>query len=151
MLANTIVGLPEHALAFDRDNLTVSATTGLGFVGQSIEDFGYSADKLKNTNSGFLKYGGKSYYAGFSESENYWFVPVSERTSDNESLYTALRIAVIERGSSGKTTTLGGSRRAARRQGGHRGVGPEGAVPYRADPAALRDHKHRPYPAEAGL
>jgi len=96
VLANTIVGLPEHALAFDRDNLTVSATTGLGFVGQSIEDFGYSVDKLKNTNSGFLKYGGKSYYAGFSESENYWFVPVSERTSDNESLYTALRIAVIE-------------------------------------------------------
>ena len=95
VLTDMTVGMPTDAFVVNKADLTISATTGFGYIGQSIEDFGYNADKLKTTRSGFLKRGDKTYYAGFSESEKYYLVPVAERTSDTASLYISLRIALV--------------------------------------------------------
>ena len=96
VLTNLTVGLPDHALAFDRESLTVSATTGIGYVGESIEDFGYTSDKIKANKSGFLRYQGKDYFAGFSETGDYYLVPLAKRSHDYNAFFTALRIGLIE-------------------------------------------------------
>ena len=95
VLADMTVGMPTDAFVVNKGDLTIANTTGFGYTGQSIEDFGYNADKLKATRSGFLRHGGKVYYAGFSESEKYYLVPVAERTNDTASLYISLRIALV--------------------------------------------------------
>ncbi len=89
------VGLPTSAIALDKKDLTISATTGFGYIGESIENYGYNADKLKDTRSGFLQHGEKIYYAGFGESEAYYLIPVAERVHDTAAFLISLRIALV--------------------------------------------------------
>jgi small conductance mechanosensitive channel len=44
VLNNLVIGLPEHALAIDKETLTVTATTGIGFKDESVEKL----DLLRN-------------------------------------------------------------------------------------------------------
>ena len=95
VLADMIVGLPSNAFALKKSDLTISATTGFGYVGESIEDFGYNDEKLKTTRSGFLRHGVKSYYAAFGESEKYYLIPVAERTANVAFFWISLRITLV--------------------------------------------------------
>ena len=95
VLTDMTVGLPGHAIALDKKDLTISATTGFGYIGESIEDFGYNADKLKANRNGFLQHSGKTYYAGFGESDDYYLVPIAERTSNTTAITISLRIALV--------------------------------------------------------
>jgi len=95
VLTDMTVGLPGHAIALDKKGLTISATTGFGYIGESIEDFGYNADKLKANRNGFLQHSGKTYCAGFGESDSYYLVPVTERTSNTTAITISLRIALV--------------------------------------------------------
>lgn len=95
VLTDMTVGLPTSAIALDKKDLTISATTGLGYIGESIEDYGYNADKLKDTRSGFLRHGEKIYYAGFGESEAYYLIPVAERVSDTAAILISLCVALV--------------------------------------------------------
>lgn len=95
VLTDMTVGLPGYAIALDKKDLTISATTGFGYIGESIEDFGYNADKLTANRNGFLKHNGKTYYAGFGESEDYYLVPIAERASNTTAITISLRIALV--------------------------------------------------------
>ena len=36
VISNLVIGLPEHAIAVNKETLKISATTGIGYVGQNI-------------------------------------------------------------------------------------------------------------------
>ena len=55
VLNNLIIGLPDHALAVDKDTFEIVSTTGIGFVGESIEELGFTEDELKKNFNGFLR------------------------------------------------------------------------------------------------
>ena len=95
VLTDMTVGLPTAAFAVDKKEHTVITTTGFGYVGESMEDFGYSPDKLRANRSGFLKYGEKTYYAGFGEAEDCYLVPIAEHTTNTAAFMISLRIALV--------------------------------------------------------
>ncbi len=95
VLTDMVVGLPTAAFAVDKKEHTVSATTGFGYVGESMDDFGYSAEKLRANRNGFLSHGDKTYYAGFGEADDCYLVPIAERTTNTAAFMISVRIALV--------------------------------------------------------
>lgn len=87
VISNLVIGLPEHAIAVDKNTLEITATTGIGFQGQKVEELGITEEKLRGKYNGFLEINGKTYYAGVGESEELFLVPVVVRKS---TAYTVL-------------------------------------------------------------
>ena len=90
-----VIGLPEHAVAIDRETMLLAATTGVGYVGETAEDFGIKKENLQDSYSGFLNFNGNTYYAGFGETEDYYLVPVVQRTREADTFIIALKIALL--------------------------------------------------------
>ncbi|MCR5404080.1 MAG: mechanosensitive ion channel family protein [Butyrivibrio sp.] len=80
VLNNLIIGLPDYAIAINKDDLTIVATTGLGYDGQNIEELGISKQNLEQNFSGFIKIKEQTYYAGVSSSKNYYLVPIMKKS-----------------------------------------------------------------------
>lgn len=95
VLANLVIGLPEHAIAIDKDTLTVSATNGIGFVSEPIENIGLSGTMLQGAYSGYVTFGGDTYYAGFSESSDLFLVPMVPKRGNLSSLLVSLEINLV--------------------------------------------------------
>lgn len=95
VLDNLIIGLPEYAIAVDKALLNIVATTGIGFTGASIDSLGISRESLTETFGGFLKIDGTVYYAGVSESEDLYLLPIAHRTGNMESLMISLRLTLL--------------------------------------------------------
>jgi len=95
VLTDMTVGLPTDAFAVDKKEHTVTATTGFGYVGESMDDFGYSAEKLRANRNGFLNYSDKTYYAGFGEADDCYLVPIAERTTNTAAFMISVRIALV--------------------------------------------------------
>ncbi|MBQ6347218.1 MAG: mechanosensitive ion channel family protein [Clostridia bacterium] len=95
VLTDMVVGLPTAAFAVDKKEHTVSATTGFGYVGESMDDFGYSAEKLRANRNGFLSHGDKTYYAGFGEADDCYLVPIAEHTTNTAAFMISVRIALV--------------------------------------------------------
>ena len=95
VLTDMIVGLPTAAFAVDKKEHTVTATTGFGYVGESMDDFGYSAEKLRANRNGFLSHGDRTYYAGFGEADDCYLVSIAERTTNTAAFMISLRIALV--------------------------------------------------------
>ena len=84
VLENLLVGLPDYAVAVDKETMLISNTTGLGFVGESAETIGLTAEKLAECTSGILTLQDKEYHAGFGESSDLYIIPIA---TQNGSLY----------------------------------------------------------------
>ena len=95
VLTDMTVGLPTAAFAVDKKEHTVTATTGFGYVGESMDDFGYSAEKLRANRNGFLNYSDKTYYAGFGEADDCYLVPIAECTTNTAAFMISVRIALV--------------------------------------------------------
>ncbi|MBR2696983.1 MAG: mechanosensitive ion channel [Clostridia bacterium] len=95
VLANLIIGLPEYAIAIDKETLNIVATTGIGFKNASIESLGLKEENLTRDFSGFLKIDGTMYYAGVSESSDMFLVPIVTRSGKQASLIIALALALF--------------------------------------------------------
>ncbi|MBR4320620.1 MAG: mechanosensitive ion channel, partial [Oscillospiraceae bacterium] len=95
VLNNLVIGLPEHALAIDKETLTVAATTGIGFKDEPVEKLGINIENLTEHYSGFLWINGKEYYAGFSESSDMYLVPIVLHKSNWSVLYNSCLVAVV--------------------------------------------------------
>lgn len=93
VLSNLVIGLPEHAIAVNKETLKIVDTTGIGHVDQSIEELGIEEDHLKGNYNGFLEINEKVYYAGVSESEDLYLVPVVVRKDGTGALLGALIFA----------------------------------------------------------
>ena len=94
VLSNLIIGLPEHAIAVDKATLNIIATTGIGFKGETVEELGIRKENLTEDFSGFLKINGQTYYAGVSETEDLYLVPIVRRTATLDNLLVSLRLAL---------------------------------------------------------
>lgn len=91
-LSNLIIGLPEYAIAIDKDTLKIVCTTGIGFKDASIESLGLKEENLTDDFSGFLNINGIVYYAGVSETADMYLVPIVCRSSKQASFVTALQL-----------------------------------------------------------
>lgn len=94
ILSNLIIGLPEYAIAIDKETLNIVATTGIGFKNASIESLGLKEENLTQDFSGFLKINGTTYYAGVSESSDMYLVPIVTRSGKQASLIIALQLTL---------------------------------------------------------
>ncbi len=94
VLSNMIIGLPEHAIAVDKATLDIIATTGIGFKDESVEELGIRKENLTEDFSGFLKINGQTYYAGVSETEELYLVPIVRRTATLDNLLVSLRLTL---------------------------------------------------------
>ena len=94
VLSNLVIGLPDYAVAVDRSDMRISATTGMGFVGDRIESLGITENNLTDNFNGFLKYDGKLYYAGVSETEDLYLIPIVRRSSKLPSFVVALSLGL---------------------------------------------------------
>ncbi|MBR0367384.1 MAG: mechanosensitive ion channel family protein [Clostridia bacterium] len=92
ILSNLIIGLPEYAIAIDKETLNIVATTGIGFKNASIESLGLKKENLTQDFSGFLKINGTTYYAGVSESSDMYLVPIVTRSGKQTGLIIALQL-----------------------------------------------------------
>ena len=89
VLKNLVIGIPEHAIAVDKETMQVAATTGLGYVGENIEELGISRENLEQNYSGFIEFNDTEYYVGVSSSEDYYFVPIMKGGTGDGILSTA--------------------------------------------------------------
>ena len=94
VLSNMIIGLPDYAVAVDKSDMRISATTGLGFVGDPIASLGITEDNLIENFNGYVKYDGKKYYAGVSETEDLYLIPIVRRSSKLSSFMVALTLGL---------------------------------------------------------
>ena len=94
VLSNLIIGLPEHAIAVDKETLNIIATTGIGFKGMSVEELGIRKENLAENFSGFLMVNGQTYYAGVSETEDLYLVPIVRRTATLDNLLVSMWLAL---------------------------------------------------------
>ena len=95
VLENLLIGLPEYAVAIDKETMLITATTGLGFVGDSVEEIGITPEKLTEATSGFLTIRGKDYYAGFAETADLYIVSAVLQSGSLDELGAALKICII--------------------------------------------------------
>ena len=95
VLENLVIGLPDEAIAVDKETLRIAATTGLGYKGDSIEELGISPEALTDDFSGFLRINGRDYYAAVSDSAQYHLMPVLERTGGLGTVIIALELTLV--------------------------------------------------------
>ena len=95
VLDNIVIGLPEEAIAVDKETLRIAATTGLGYKGNSIEELGIPVETLTDDFSGFLKINGREYYAAVSDSAQYHLMPVMRREGGMSAVILALKLTLV--------------------------------------------------------
>ena len=95
VLENLVIGLPDDALAVDKETMKIAATTGLGYKGSPIEDLGITADMLTNKYCGSVKINGENYYAGVAESSDYYLITVVHRAGYFGPVVNALKLTLV--------------------------------------------------------
>lgn len=90
VLDNLVIGLPEYALAVDKETKEIVATTGLGFEKENVAELGIDVANLqKDFNGGFVIQG-KLYYAGVNESEDLFLIPLTRSTDGQSAFFIAI-------------------------------------------------------------
>ena len=95
VLENLVIGLPDDAIAVDKETMRIAATTGLGYKGDSIEELGISPEVLTDDFSGFLRINGRDYYAAVSDSAQYHLMPVLERSGGLGDILLSLKLTLV--------------------------------------------------------
>ena len=91
VLDNMVIGIPDYALAIDKETMQIAATTGLGNKKENIEELGIDVENIKANFNGFFTIGGYEYYAGVGEAEDVYLMPLV-RSTDN---YGAFAISIM--------------------------------------------------------
>lgn len=90
VLSDLTIGLPQEAIAVDREKGTIAVTTGIGYVGQPVADLQISqADLMDDVSGLLLRFGRQNYNAGVSGSRDYYLIPMVRRSNS----LTPFRIA----------------------------------------------------------
>ena len=91
VLSNLTIGLPEYAIAVDKKTMEIAGTTGLGYKGDPVETMGITRQELTDNFNGYLNIRGTVYYAGVSESQDLFLVPIVRRSGIGD----CFRLAVV--------------------------------------------------------
>ena len=95
VLKNLVIGLPDFAVAIDKNTLNIASTTGLGYIGESVESIGISKNNLEQNFSGFIEINDIEYYAGVSASPDYYLVPIMRRSSNLDALSSSFKLVFM--------------------------------------------------------
>ena len=95
VLENLVIGLPEAALAVDKETEKIVATTGIGYKGSSIEELGLKQNMLVNDFTGFMTINGTEYYAGVSTSSKYYLITLMRRPGYVGSIINSLKLMLV--------------------------------------------------------
>lgn len=87
-----VIGLPDYAIAINKSNMKIEATTGLGFVKAGVEELGVDPANIKSGYNGVATINGIKYYVGVSETEDLYLVPLCRNTDNLTAFFIALRI-----------------------------------------------------------
>lgn len=95
VLDNMVIGLPDYALAVDKNSGEVVATTGLIFEESKLEDLGIEIKKIKGDYNGCLDIKGVTYYVGASESDDLYLIPIARSTDNTNAFLIAVKLAIF--------------------------------------------------------
>ncbi|MCR5453214.1 MAG: mechanosensitive ion channel [Lachnospiraceae bacterium] len=95
VLENTIIGLPDHALAINKKTKEITNSTIDSIIGMKAKDIGISNKYLKDNYSGFISLDGKEYYAGVRETKSHYFVPLASKTFSIDPFFRSLSVALF--------------------------------------------------------
>ncbi len=95
VLDNLTIGLPEHALAIDKETMQIVATTGLGFEKSNVEDLGIDQEELRKNYNGICEVKGESYYVGVGETEDLFLMPLAKSTDAYPSFLIAMKLTIL--------------------------------------------------------
>ena len=95
VLDNLVIGLPDYAIAINKETMQIVATTGLGYADNSIENIGINVESIKKDFNGIYYIKGNVYYAGVSESEDLYLLPLARGTDNTNSLIIAIKLLIF--------------------------------------------------------
>ncbi|WP_051656579.1 mechanosensitive ion channel domain-containing protein [Butyrivibrio sp. AE3004] len=95
VLDNMVIGLPKYALAINKDDMTIAATTGLGYENASVEDIGLDVEEIRGDYNGIEIINGDTYYAGISETEDLYLMPICKSTDNTNVFFISLKMAAF--------------------------------------------------------
>lgn len=95
VIDNMVIGLPDYAIAVDKETHDIVATTGLGYVGESADDLGLKVKDLEGNFSGFFRYDGTMHYVGLGETSDMYLIPIVRRYGGVERFNVALRLVLF--------------------------------------------------------
>ncbi len=93
ILDNMVIGIPKYALAIYKSDMTIAATTGLGYENASVEDLGLDIEDIKGDYNGIAYIDGYKYYAGVSETEDLYLMPICKSTNNSSAFFISLKMA----------------------------------------------------------
>lgn len=91
----TVIGLPDYAVAVNEETMKVTATTGAGYVGESIEELGLLQEDLEEKNSCDVVLDDGVYNVGVDYAGDQYILPILRRT-DNEDVLISSFILMLE-------------------------------------------------------
>ncbi|MBQ7264875.1 MAG: mechanosensitive ion channel family protein [Firmicutes bacterium] len=95
VLDNMVIGIPDYALAIDKETMQITATTGLGNKKENIEELGIDVENIKANFNGFFTIGGYEYYAGVGESEDLYLMPLVRSTDNYRSFVISIKLMLV--------------------------------------------------------
>ena len=95
VLDNLVIGLPDYALAVDKNTKQIIATTGFGYAKTNIEDLGIDLENLKKDFSRSFLIDGNVCYAAVSESDDLYLIPIARSTDNTSALLIALKLTLF--------------------------------------------------------
>lgn len=95
VLYNTTIGLPDYALAIDKESMKIAATNGLGFENTGIEELGFDVEDIQNGYNVESIIWGDSYYSGVGESDNLYLMPLILATDSTNAFIISLIMALL--------------------------------------------------------
>ena len=94
VLDNLVLGLPEYALAIDRETGKIVAATDADYKNKSIEDLDADLETIKDDFNGYLIIDGTTYYTAVEESDALYLIPLVRGTGIN-SLAVSCKLAIL--------------------------------------------------------
>ena len=95
VLDDIVIGLPDYALAIDKESMKVVADTGLGVENTGIEYLGFDEADIKDGFNEKCFVGGETYYSGVGEAEEVYLMPLVRSTDNSNALIIALKTALL--------------------------------------------------------
>ncbi len=95
VLDNMVIGIPDYALAIDKETMQITATTGLGNKKENIEKLGINVENIKANFNGFFTIGGYEYYAGVGESDDLYLMPLVRSTDNYGAFSISFKMTLI--------------------------------------------------------
>ena len=95
VLYNIVAGLPDYAVAIDKESLKITDAAGLDVMGTGIKDLSFDTGEITDGYNVECFIDGDTYYSGVGESDNLYLIPLIRSTDSADALMVALKMALL--------------------------------------------------------